>query len=66
MLEIPVEAATAAEARRTAVREVADGVKAQPGGPTLFFGEGFRVHFIAVIAGDEIPHHWPSRGGKRS
>jgi hypothetical protein len=63
LLEIPVEAATKAEARRKACEDVANGVKAQPGGPTLFFGEGFRIHFIAVVAGEEARRQWPHEGG---
>jgi hypothetical protein len=66
VLEIPVEAATAAEARRIVCKEVAAGVRQQPGGPTLFFGEGFRLHFIAVMAGTETPQRWPHLGGSTS
>lgn len=38
-LTLPIDARTAAEAERLAMQEARDGVKMQPGGPRLFFGE---------------------------
>jgi hypothetical protein len=39
VLTLPIEAKTAAEAERQAIREAREGTKLQPGGPRLFFHE---------------------------
>lgn len=62
VLEIPVEAHTPAEARREAARIVQGGVKMQPGGPTLCFGETFRTHFITVRPEDVTEQPFIEKG----
>lgn len=62
VLEIPgVMATTLAEARKKACAEAAAGLRQQPGGPTVYFGEDRAIHFIAVEAGHETRQPWPTR-----